>query len=137
MWKALVYAREVCTRSWHKPFNLEDIIFMAYLIEPEENIYGIRNGGVTVGGRPKMDHRNVPRALTNLIEAAQEDRVEADEFYHEFEEIHPFFDGNGRTGSILWNWQRDTLYAQEDPPDFWGFYKATGIPRFTRGETFA
>jgi fido (protein-threonine AMPylation protein) len=43
-----------------------------------------------------------------------------DIFYFEFEQIHPFKDGNGRTGKILYNYLCGTLDDPIMPPNFWG-----------------
>lgn len=43
-----------------------------------------------------------------------------DEFYFEYENIHPFVDGNGRTGKILYNYLLGTLENPVLPPNFWG-----------------
>jgi fido (protein-threonine AMPylation protein) len=45
-----------------------------------------------------------------------------DEAYLEFEEIHPFVDGNGRAGKIIFNWLADSLGDPKMPPNFWGIY---------------
>jgi hypothetical protein len=42
-----------------------------------------------------------------------------EEAYKEFEEIHPFKDGNGRVGALLYNWKRGTLDKPVVPPNFW------------------
>jgi len=44
------------------------------------------------------------------------------EAYKEFEYIHPFADGNGRTGKIILNWLSDTLRTPFFPPaDLFGY----------------
>jgi fido (protein-threonine AMPylation protein) len=44
------------------------------------------------------------------------------EAYKEFEFIHPFEDGNGRTGKIILNWINGTLLDPIFPPnDIFGY----------------
>lgn len=43
-----------------------------------------------------------------------------DMFYLRYEDIHPFRDGNGRTGKILFNYLKGTLDNPQMPPNFWG-----------------
>ena len=57
---------------------------------------------------PPQDANDVERLMANLIEYINDDDLcEADPLvkmaviHHQFESIHPFYDGNGRTGRIL------------------------------------
>ena len=47
------------------------------------------------------------------------DNVLAVMAYYNFEKIHPFGDGNGRTGKIILNWLNDSLESPVMPPNFW------------------
>lgn len=42
-----------------------------------------------------------------------------EEAYKEFEEIHPFVDGNGRVGAIIYNCLKNSWNKPLIPPDFW------------------
>jgi|GEM_PF-6891617 len=42
----------------------------------------------------------------------------AEEFYLAFEKLHPFIDGNGRVGNILFNLLNGTIYNPVQPPEF-------------------
>lgn len=94
------------------------VVEIGRLVEPYVNGRGYREVGVRVGSDVKLDWRQVPRAMANLVAAA--DTLEPGEWFYEYENIHPWRDGNGRSGSILWNWLRGSLTEPGEPPEFWG-----------------
>lgn len=117
--------------TWLKP-TIEDMLFIAARIEPEKNRDGFRRVGVRVGQHIAPDPDRVPQSMEWLwqnigrVEARQgrgmafEDELTVDDFYLEFERIHPFRDGNGRTGKILHNWLLGTLDAPVLIADYFG-----------------
>ncbi len=69
--------------------------------------------------RDAADHKVIPRRMETWGLAVSEGRLTADEAYKEFEEIHPYIDGNGRTGHIIWLWMNN-FRKLEMPPQYWG-----------------
>ncbi len=92
------------------PEDLIQVRIPGLLIEPEVNAQGWRTYNVSVGSWQAPDHRAVPRLMEKWMEALPD--FSPDEAYKEFELIHPFGDGNGRTGKIIHNWMNGTL---DDP----------------------
>lgn len=89
------------------------------IIEPEANgNEGLWRGvniwiGNTPGPRVDDLTRLLDRWMWNLPDMTPE------EAYKTFEEIHPFADGNGRTGKIILNWLNHSLLHPIWPPNFW------------------
>ena len=109
MLNAWTYALE----KSHKP-TLDDAIALGRLIEPSKNTDGVRTCGVRVGSHRFPPAERVPQLLRDLWEGR--DLMPPLEFYKNFELIHPFIDGNGRTGKILFNWLNESLLDPIFPP---------------------
>jgi hypothetical protein len=110
------------TLTFDMPITDRIIQNLGHIVEPRENRTpsSYRKVNVWIGRSMKAPYMQVPRLMGKLIEAW--DRLSSDEWYWEYEEIHPFADGNGRTGNILWNLHRGSIAADQlaFPPDFWG-----------------
>lgn len=99
----------------------EHILRWGASIEPDKNASGFRVIPIFVGGYEKMKWPLLDRAIENLCQEIDVFDFDALRAYREFEEIHPFEDGNGRTGKIILNWVNGTLLDPIFPPDdFWG-----------------
>ena len=76
--------------------------------------------GTHYGLKPEF----IERQLQLLIDAWNEevvrgeDNITPEEFYQQFEEIHPCEDGNGRVGAILYNCMKASLFDPIHPPAF-------------------
>ena len=95
--------------------NLNDVNTMAFMIEPEKNKGGIRRTPVVI------DNVQIPvpqeGVLDSLLSAWYD--MSPDELFREFETQHPYRDGNGRVGAILFNMRNATLAWPQNPPNLW------------------
>jgi hypothetical protein len=60
----------------------------------------------------------IDRTLDNLIVTFNMQSITPEEFYQEFERIHPFEDGNGRVGAILFNMLNHSMNDPILPPKY-------------------
>ena len=91
-----------------------------YFIEPNKNYGGFRCCPVMVGIAKPPDWRHVHRLMSQLFTLDNLNEMTPEEIYLEFEKIHPFRDGNGRTGKIIYNWCLNSLDDPQMPPNFFG-----------------
>jgi len=104
-------------RAWNflirsKKLSEKNILWMHRILMkdhlPKKNRGAYRRQAVYVGGKEKLFYQEIPRAITEWIEKANksisESEILADHIA--FEEIHPFIDGNGRSGRIFLNYMR-------------------------------
>jgi len=96
-----------------------DIWTIGKMIEPAKND-GFRTTQVWVGDVECPPADEVPPLMENLFR--HKAALNPFKFYRALLEIHPFVDGNGRTGKVVLNWLNKSLLEPVFPPDdFWGF----------------
>lgn len=101
----------------HYP-SLKLIQNLGHLVEPLFNDGGWRNVGVRVGDHVAPHPAEVSSRMERWFKALPD--MTPAEAYREFEEVHPFRDGNGRVGKIVFNFLNKTLEKPTMPPNFFG-----------------
>ncbi len=92
----------------HTVLTAERIMRLGFEVEPHLNpAVKFREVNVVVGTSRPPDWREVPRLMDQLL---KQQNLTPTEWFKEFEEIHPFRDGNGRVGALLYNWLKDTYH---------------------------
>lgn len=105
MCEAYIWAVE-CARheAIEFPLTLAFIRRLGQKIEPNKNENGFRLMPVYFKNdqtKQALNPEHIEQALNSLLKHG--DSLSANETYVEFQKIHPFNDGNGRAGAILWN----------------------------------
>ena len=100
---------------------------VAHMAGPSMDSY--RRTPVTfANGSTGLEASLIPRAMKNLVSSLG--ALTPEEFYKELMLIHPWQDGNGRTGFLAYNLMRNSLFDMTPAPDF--FKTEDAYTRYTR-----
>lgn len=75
---------------------------------------------VFANGTSGAPHDDISRQLTELLKTQHggDSQISPEAFYQRLMEIHPWDDGNGRVGSLIFNYLTSHLQYPKHPPEF-------------------
>lgn len=101
-WEFITEEKELTLSNIRKTHK---IIMKNEELSPEDKGY-FRKRAVFVGGREGVAWHTIPVTMLYWLTYVNERTHSWKELHIRYEKIHPFIDGNGRTGRIFMNWQR-------------------------------
>lgn len=113
MCEALYWART----NPPEPWTVGTLKKLGQRVEPRKNTSGFRQTPVTIDS-VAIPVYDFDRQLSSLLEACQKRYLKASEAYQEFESLHPFIDGNGRVGALLYNYWLGWPNPLQVPPPY-------------------
>lgn len=103
-----------------RPIQMWEIIGLGMLVDPIANPGGrFRSGpAVFLNGGGSVTAHLIEETLQELLEYHTDVPFLPGDFYKELMYIHPFKDGNGRVGALVYNILNGTLDNPVTPPEY-------------------
>ena len=117
-WLCTAWAEAVRRRAADPVLTVDTVEALGKLVSPPMNASGFRQGMVRVGSHLCPPPTEVRPALVKLLSPETLATRSPDKVYYEFQLIHPFNDGNGRTGKVVLNWLNNSLDAPIMPSNW-------------------
>jgi Fic family protein len=104
-----------------KEVSIADIERFVGIYQPDARLRSEPGLDIHIGSfTPPPGGPQIMELLQNLVDTVNRGFVNAVRAHHRYETLHPFTDGNGRSGRVIWYWmmQRDYQFTNADELGF-------------------
>lgn len=95
-----------------KDWNIHHLSGFVASLDPPGELRRLPTQNVRIGNHiPPQGGPKVIAELDVICEKANKNIVSAFDVHKEYETLHPFTDGNGRSGRLIWQWQMNKKHG--------------------------